>query len=289
MGRNIQTDHDQRSNTGGTIPQFDSAGDSKKGKKKAGTPKKGGTPKKETPKNGGGGGKRSVPATPARKGGRRRGVAGVADTTTPNVSTRDTATPEGLPYNTTATNQKVTDSTDIYQGPPGAADVTLRRQGYQRFKALLQQLESPSHQLESRPVGFKTAPSPTRPTIRKPSLAGLSAEHFVTAQSVTRPSITDLSIAGPSVTAPPIAELSIRAPSTVPEESRESSHTHAKPSPADSGVDVLTPDILVRPVASDSEQSAHGVGGMAPVREVTQEERERLRERNQQVEAVSGT
>ena len=289
MDRNIQTDHGQRSSTGGTILQVDGAGDSKKGKKKAGTTKKGGIPKRGTPKKGGGDGKRSVSATPTRKGGRRRGVARVADATTLDVSTRSAATPEGMPYNITVTNQKVTDATDIYEGPPGGVYLTLRRQRSQRFKALLQQLENPSRQLESQLVGITTVQSPIRPSIAEPSLVGLSTEHFATAQSGTRPSITDLSIGGPSVTAPPITEPSIRASSTVSEESRESSHTHAKPSPADSGVDILTPDTIVRPVTSDSEQSAHSVRGMAPVREITQEEKDRLRERNRQVEAVSGT
>lgn len=72
------------------------------------------------------------------------------------------------------------------------------------------------------------------------------------------------------------------------EQLRETSSVHAEPSPSDSGGDVLIPDLTVAQFASGVEKSAQGVGSMAPVREVTQAERDRLREQNQHVEVVSG-
>ena len=59
-------------------------------------------------------------------------------------------------------------------------------------------------------------------------------------------------------------------------------------SPVDSGIDVLTPPPDLALVTIENQQSMQQVEDMAPVREISQAERDRLRERTKQSEAVSG-
>jgi mediator of RNA polymerase II transcription subunit 10 len=62
----------------------------------------------------------------------------------------------------------------------------------------------------------------------------------------------------------------------------------SKESPVDSGIDVLTPSTEVESSSIENQQSTQQVEDMAPLREVSQAERDRLRQRAQESEAVSG-
>lgn len=74
---------------------------------------------------------------------------------------------------------------------------------------------------------------------------------------------------------------------TVPEQDPQANDV-PEDSPADSGIDVLTPASNLGLVENNTQQSTQEVENMAPVREISQAEKDRLRERNQQVEVVSG-
>lgn len=59
-------------------------------------------------------------------------------------------------------------------------------------------------------------------------------------------------------------------------------------SPPDSAIDVLTPTPCLASTSNDNKHFTQEIEDMAPVRETNQAERNRLRERDQQIEVLSG-
>ena len=178
----------------------------------------------------------------------RKARRGGAPTPKRTPKSKPTPTPGGQTYTTTISAKSVTEISDIYTGPPAAAFTTLRSNASEPFKALLHRLKHTPKHDEQGHSGLAVPPS----------IVPEQDRHAEQDRSES------------------------------PEQERPVSPAAAKPSPSDSGVDVLTPNANTNPLHDDDEHSSEVRATMAPVREISQPERDRLRERNQQVELVSG-